>query len=63
MRAAAYTNERIVERWRTLLSGPVQLEFERWSARPRLRRQAAIVTRGVRHKVAEKVFERRQGTR
>lgn len=62
-RAADYTNQRIVERWRALLEGPVQQEFQRWEARPRARRRAAMVVRDVAHKAAEKVFERRQSTR
>jgi hypothetical protein len=61
-RAAAYTNQRMVERWRDMLGGPVYSEYQRWAEASSVRRRVLHTGRALAHKWANLQFTRRQQT-
>ena len=62
-RAADYVNQRVAERWRSLLAGPVQGFYSEWLTSTRRRRERNFAVRAVRQKAANFAFKRRQSTR
>lgn len=61
-RSAAFSDDQTALRWRTLLAGPVQDRFDKWSTEPSSVRRARFAKRCIAQKVEIKAAARRRST-